>query len=71
MDIEGAELAALQGAEQCLRTEKPRLLIENHNFHRATLEQEVKDFVLRLGVGYTCDGPVPHGAVSHSFFEVR
>lgn len=71
MDIEGAELGALKGAEKILRSETPKLLIENHNFHDKDLEAKVRDYVVGLGVGYVCDGPHAHCAVSHSFFEVK
>ena len=67
LDIEGAELDALKGAEQCLRKWKPKLLIECHNFHRPT-EAAVRDFVLGLGLGYTFEAH-PHGGVSHAYFE--
>jgi FkbM family methyltransferase len=71
LDIEGAELGALRGAENTLRRWKPRILVENHNFHDPKMEVKVRDYVTGLGVGYRCDGPHPHCAVSHSYFEAR
>lgn len=71
MDIEGAELDALRGAEQTIRRFKPKILIENHIFHRPTMERDVASFLVGLGIGYVCDGPYPYHAVSHSYFEVK
>lgn len=70
MDIEGAEVAALHGAEQTIRRFAPKLLIENHLFHDGGTEAAVRDFVLGLGMNYHCETH-PHHGVSHSFFEVR
>lgn len=70
LDVEGAELDVLRGAEQTIRRYRPRVLVECHNFHRATLEREVWDFMTSLGLGYV--GEVhQHCAVSHAFFEVK
>ncbi len=71
LDVEGAELEVLKGAEKCLRTDMPKVLVENHNFHDPQMEAKVRDFLIGLGIGYVCDGPYPHCAVSHSFFEVK
>lgn len=67
LDIEGAELAALHGAEQCIRKHRPRILVECHNFHRPT-QQPVIDYVLGLGLGYSAEAH-PHDGVSHVYFE--
>lgn len=71
IDVEGAELEVLRGAEQCLRTDRPSILVENHEFQKRGIEVEVRDFLVGLGVGYVCDGPHQHCAVSHSFFQAR
>lgn len=71
IDVEGAELEVLRGAEKVLRYERPKILVENHEFHRKGIEAEVRDFLVGLNVGYVCDGPHQHCAVSHSFFEVK
>lgn len=68
LDVEGAELDALKGAEQCLRKWRPNLLIECHDFHRP-MQAAVRDYVLGLGLGYTFEAH-PHGGVSHAYFEV-
>lgn len=70
-DIEGAELEALRGAEQLLRQDRPKILVENHQFHHPTMEKDVANFILGLGIGYKMEGPQPYHSVSHSFFEVR
>lgn len=68
LDVEGAELEVLRGAEQCIGMYRPNILVENHEFHVPGIAQQVNDFLVGLDVGYRCDGPVPHGSVSHSFF---
>ena len=69
LDVEGAELDALKGAEQCLRKFRPKLVIECHNFHRP-MEEAVRDYVLGLDLGYTFEAH-PHGGVSHAYFEAK
>lgn len=70
-DIEGAELAALRGGVETIRKFKPKLLIENHQFHHPTMERDVIAFLTGLGLGYVCDGPYPYHSVSHSYFEAK
>lgn len=70
IDVEGAELEVLKGAEQCLLSDRPRILVENHEFQKKGIELEVRDYLVGLGIGYVCNGPHQHCAVSHSFFEV-
>lgn len=69
MDVEGAELEVLKGAEKCLRSDRPRILVENHEQHIPGIGDQVRDYLVGLGVGYICQGPVPYGVVSHSYFE--
>lgn len=69
LDVEGAELGVLRGAERCLRQHRPRLLIECHKFHVPTIEQDIDSFLRPLG--YTTTGPVQHCAVSHVYYEVK
>lgn len=71
IDVEGAELEVLKGAEKCLRMYRPRILVENHEFHVAGISNQVRDYLQGLNLGYICDGPHQHCAVSHSFFEAK
>lgn len=71
LDVEGAELEVLRGAERCIRHFRPNILVENHEFHIPGIAQQVRDFLIGLDVGYRCEGPEPHGSVSHSFFTTR
>jgi FkbM family methyltransferase len=71
LDVEGAELEVLRGAEKALRMYRPRILVENHEFQKPGIEHAVRDYVLGLGLGYQIDGPHQHCAVSHSFLEVK
>jgi FkbM family methyltransferase len=50
MDIEGAELSALQGAEQVLRKFQPRLAITV--YHRLSDFWEIPQYIDGLGLGY-------------------
>jgi hypothetical protein len=50
MDIEGAELAALRGAERTLRRDRPRLAISL--YHKPEDFYEIPEFLAGLGAGY-------------------
>ena len=67
MDVEGAEPEVLRGARTTVATLKPKMLIENHNFKRATLEQEVRD-LLTTEFGYKEVCTTPYHSVSHSLY---
>lgn len=71
MDVEGAELEVLRGAVKTLKLDRPKILVENHNFFHKTMEKDVVDFLVGLGVGYRFQGPYQHCAVSHTYFECR
>ena len=68
IDVEGAEVEVLKGAEQTLRRFKPRILIENHLFKDATLKDQCAAFITGLGVGYREVGTEPYHAISHTFY---
>lgn len=69
LDVEGAEVQVLYGAQLLLSEFTPRVLVENHNFKRATLEQEVRDFLTQRG--YREVATAPYHAVSHSLYVPR
>jgi len=71
LDVEGAELGVLRGAEGMLRRWRPRLLIELHEQHVPDMAARVWSFLSGLGLGYSVEGPVKHCAVSHAFYEVK
>jgi len=66
LDVEGAEVEVLKGAENFLKTVKPAVMVENHNFKRATLEKEVREFM--LSHGYKEIVTLPYHSVSHSLY---
>jgi len=66
MDVEGAEVEVLRGGVAFMQYYRPKVLVENHNFKRATIEQEVRDFM--LGLNYREVSTVPHHSVTHSLY---
>lgn len=66
MDVEGAELGVLKGARETIERFHPKFLIECHNFHVPTMEQDVAKFLQSFG--YTGEAH-QHCAVSHAYFE--
>lgn len=67
MDVEGSEVDAIRGAVETLKRHKPRLVIENHLFKRATIADEIDEIVQGLNLGYVSEA-VPYHAISHSFY---
>ncbi|SRR5258706_1987989 len=67
MDVEGSEVEAMRGAEDTIKRFKPRFVIENHLFKRSTIENEIKDFIDGLHLGYVSE-TIPYHAISHSFY---
>ena len=49
MDVEGHELAALRGAEQLIREQAPRILVEAEERHRPNAIGSIRDFLEPLG----------------------
>lgn len=70
IDAEGAELAILRGGVDTLRMQRPKVLLENHLFLDPDCDAKCEAFLVGLGVGYRKVGTMPHGKISHSFYEV-
>lgn len=68
LDVEGAEVEVLASAQRLIAALRPSILVENHNFKRATLEQEVRDALTGPAAGYREVNTAPHHAVSHSLY---
>lgn len=66
LDVEGAEVQVLQSGARMISELRPKVLVENHNFKRASLEQEVR--TLMLSFGYDEVSTVPYHSVSHSLY---
>jgi FkbM family methyltransferase len=74
LDVEGAELGVLRGAEQALRSWRPQLLIELHEQHIPTIAVDVSRFLRSLGLGYVEYGPMRHApgsVVRHAFYKAN
>lgn len=67
LDVEGAEVEVLRGAENLLRAARPRIQVENHQFKDSTLEKRVRE--LLEGYGFRHVQTIPYHAVSHSLYE--
>ncbi len=63
LDVEGAEVEVLKGAEQLIRKFTPKVVVENHQFKDATIEARVKAFLGNLG--YEEVRVVQYHGVSH------
>ncbi len=66
IDTEGCELPILRGAEQTLRTFRPKVITENHYHLDPECEFKCDSFLFDLG--YKKIGTRPHHSVSHSFY---
>jgi hypothetical protein len=68
-DIEGAEIAALQGAHEVIRTSRPVLLVEVHKTVGPSFAEFFEEVLRPLGYRATSltDGPMP---VSSKRFHV-
>ena len=66
LDVEGAEVDVLSTSSKLISALRPHIQVENHNFKRPVIEQEVRDLV--LSYGYREVSRTPYHAVSHSLF---
>ena len=69
LDVEGAEVNVLRGAAKMIGEMRPRITVENHNFKRASLEQEVRDLLVVWD--YIEVSTTPYHSVSHSLYVPR
>ena len=67
LDVEGAEVEILKSSlAAAMRFGPPNIFVENHNFKRASIEQEVRELV--TGYGYREIATRPHRNYSHSLY---
>lgn len=66
LDVEGAETDIMRGGASFVRYYRPKVLVENHNFKRATIEQEIRNFLLAMN--YREVQTLPHHQVTHSLY---
>ena len=67
LDTEGAEPDILLGAVETLRKHKPKIILEDHLFVRATVADECATFLKQFG--YVLKGRIPEGECTHSYYE--
>lgn len=65
LDVEGAEVEVLKGALCTITKYCPKLLVENHLFKDAEIQDKVMRLVSSLGLGYGGTA-YPYHAISHS-----
>lgn len=56
IDVEGAELDVLRGAEKTLQTLKPKLLLATHDCHIEGIKQQCLNFLTQLGYSFQSSG---------------
>jgi FkbM family methyltransferase len=69
IDVEGAELEVLKGAEHLISIRKPTILVENHQFIDSTLEVRVQEFLCKLG--YEQISCHPYYTVTHAVYKPK
>ena len=67
LDVEGAELEALRGAEQIIKKYRPTILVENHLFYDGQMEKKILHLILGWDIGYMAR-VMPYAMVSHTLF---
>lgn len=67
LDVEGAEVEVIKSGEQLIAELRPLILVENHNFKRATIEAEVRE-LLTAGGRYREESTIAYHSVSHSLY---
>jgi FkbM family methyltransferase len=70
LDVEGAEVEVLKGAANTILKYKPNIQVENHIFKRASIADEVRQFLNELD--YQEVGNIPYtAAVTHSLYKSK
>lgn len=69
IDAEGAEFEILHGAEKTLLAHHPFVLLENHLHLDPQCDAKCEEYLGSLG--YRKVGTMPHGVITHSFYEPR
>lgn len=70
IDVEGAEVEVLKGAQTFLCEFEPIIFVENHLFKDATIGDQVRRLLEmgELGVKYSHQSTTPYGSLSHSLY---
>lgn len=77
IDVEGHEMAVLEGALQLIRKNRPTFVVESEHTHNPAAPQNVFDFMkregysgvyLRHGIPYALSTTTPGGIVNYIFF---
>jgi|ERR1700722_17818905 len=70
IDVEGAEVAVLQGATRLINNLEPIILVENHLFKDGNIERYTRNIILGTNK-YNEISTSMHCAVSHSLYEPK
>jgi FkbM family methyltransferase len=66
LDVEGAEVEVLWGANDFINRFKPIILVENHTFKVVNIENRVRQWL--TSQGYKHERTMPHQSVTHSLY---
>jgi len=70
-DVEGAEVEVLRGGRETVKKHLPTILVENHLFKDPLIKQKFGSLLKEINPNYTERSTLPHGAVSHTLWEVK
>lgn len=70
IDVEGAELEVIKGAENTIKNHKPSILIENHDFIDPNRKYEINKLILNeWGIDYKTVINEPYHQISHTLYR--